>query len=113
MVMVPGRVKPIWPRASWMAARAWPALRPGGAVLGAPLGQDPARSGLAHGVGRRACRMCRPAMYTVKEAPALIVREGRYGLPGAHGLCDRTAAAGRGWHGGARAVPVRHGAGDP
>ena len=36
-------------------------------------------------------------MYTVKETPALIVREGRYGLPGAHGLCDRTAAAGRGW----------------
>src|SRR6266478_2768824 len=57
MVMVPGRAKPIWPRAAWIAALAWSVLRSSDAGIVVPL--PGSRNCAVRVCGSPACLPCR------------------------------------------------------
>ena len=96
--MLPGRVKPIWPRAAWIAALAWSALRPSGAGIGLLRGQDPADS--AAGACRLAGVSAGPGAWQcirLKKLLCLLWREGSDGRAGASAGGGRRARGGRPW----------------
>src|SRR5450759_538655 len=67
MTMLPGRQKPVWPRACWIAALAWSALWSSAAGIVVP----PARIACLRGAGaeirRRACRGAFLSVPTLKD----------------------------------------------
>src|SRR5271165_4761229 len=82
MVMLPGRVKPIWPSAAAIAALAWSALRLSGAGMDTPRWPGSRRfpagacrlAGVSAGPGAWQC-------IRLKKLLCLLWREGRYGSP--------------------------------
>src|SRR5450755_4517873 len=113
MVMLPGRQKPIWPRAVSIAALAWSALWSSDAGIVVPLPGLPIRA--ARACGSPAClpRCCSSSVYALELGakgvpvadPAAAQGGGRAGSPRCQAV-TATALRGLSRFAGARGVPA-------